>query len=121
MSDSDEYLPSANSMESCDTSLSSSRGEMEVPSTVQPYEGEPRASNEDFDEDLQRRFLARGVQVKIRTKKIPLTECLVFYVCVLVSVAKSMLRMSSCVRFCCHNISFLRTICGEGSPVISDL
>ena len=34
---------------------------MEVPSTVQPYEGEPRASNEDFDKDLQSRFLARGV------------------------------------------------------------
>ena len=33
MSDSDEYLPSANSMESFDTSHSSSRGEMEVPST----------------------------------------------------------------------------------------
>ena len=71
MSDSDEYLPSANSMESCDTSHSSSRGGMEVASTVQPYEGEPRASNEDFDEDLQR-FLAHGVQVKIRTKKFPL-------------------------------------------------
>ena len=72
MSDSDEYLPSANSMESCDTSHLSSRGEMEVPSTVQPYEGYPRASNEDFDEDLQRRFLARGVKVKTRTKKFPL-------------------------------------------------
>ena len=48
-------------MESCDTSHSSSSGEMEVPGTVQPYEGYPRASNEDFDEDLQRRFLARGV------------------------------------------------------------
>ena len=72
MSDSDEYLPSANSMESCGTSRSSSRVEMKVASTVQPYEGEPRASNEDFDEDLQRRFLAHGVQVKIRTKKFPL-------------------------------------------------
>ena len=61
MSDSNEYLPSANSMESSDTSHSSSRGGMEVASTVQPYEGEPRASNEDFDEDLQRQFLARGV------------------------------------------------------------
>ena len=40
---------------------------MEVASSVQPYEGEPRASNEDFDEDWQRRFLAFGVQVKIRT------------------------------------------------------
>ena len=68
MSHSDEYLPSANSMESCDTSHSSSRGEMEVPSMVQPYEGEPRASNEDFDKDLQRRFLARGVQVKLGQK-----------------------------------------------------
>ena len=47
MSDSDEYLPSANSMESCDTSHSSSRGGMVIASTVQPYEGEPRASNED--------------------------------------------------------------------------
>ena len=61
MSDSNEYLTSANSMESCDISHSSSSGEMEVPSTVQPYEGYPCASNEDFDEDLQRRFLARGV------------------------------------------------------------
>ena len=61
MSDSDEYLPSANSIESCDTSHSSSRGEMEVPSTAQPYEGEPRAW-----------FLARGVYLKIRTKKFPL-------------------------------------------------
>ena len=40
---------------------------MEVASSVQPYEGEPRASKEDFDEDWQRRFLAFGVQVKIRT------------------------------------------------------
>ena len=37
MSDSDEYLPSENSMESCDTSHSSSRGGMEVPSMAQPY------------------------------------------------------------------------------------
>ena len=41
---------------------------MEVASTVQPFEGELRASNEDLDEERQRRFLARGVQVKIRTK-----------------------------------------------------
>ena len=30
--------------------LLSSKEEMEVASTVQPYEGEPRRSNEDFDE-----------------------------------------------------------------------
>ena len=49
MHDSDVYLPSASSTESCDTSYSSSREEMVVASTVQPYEGEPRASNENFD------------------------------------------------------------------------
>ena len=59
MSDSDVYLPSARSTKSCDASYSSSGGEMEVASMVQPYEGEPRASNEDFDEHWQ--FLARGV------------------------------------------------------------
>ena len=41
---------------------------MEVASTIQSYEGEPRESNEDLDEDWLRRFLACGVQVKIRTK-----------------------------------------------------
>ena len=51
MSDSNVYLPSASSTESCDTSYSNSREEMEVASTVQPYKGEPRASNEDFNED----------------------------------------------------------------------
>ena len=58
MTDSDVYLPSASSSESCDTSYSSSKEEMEVASTAQPYEGEPRAPNEDFDGDWQRRFLA---------------------------------------------------------------
>ena len=73
MSDSDVYLPSASSTESFDAAYPSNKEEMEVASTVQPYEGEPRASNEDFDEDWQRRFLACGVQVKIRTKT-PVTE-----------------------------------------------
>ena len=50
-SDSDVCLPSASLNESCDTSYSSSREEIEVVTTVQSYEGEPRASNEDFDED----------------------------------------------------------------------
>ena len=61
MSDSDVYLPSASSTKSFDTSYASSKEEMEVVSTIQPYEGEPRASNEDFDEHWQRQFLARGV------------------------------------------------------------
>ena len=68
MSDNDVYLPSASSTESFDTSFSSSKEEMEVASPIQPYEGEPLTSNEDFDEDWLRRFLACGVQVKIRTK-----------------------------------------------------
>ena len=34
-----------------DTSYSSSREEMEVANTIQSYEGEPRESNEDLDED----------------------------------------------------------------------
>ena len=50
-SDSDVCLPSASLNESCDTSYSSSREEMEVVTTVQSYVGEPRASNEDFDGD----------------------------------------------------------------------
>ena len=48
MSGSDVYLPSASFTESCDTSYASSKEEMEVASAVQPYVGEPRASNEKF-------------------------------------------------------------------------
>ena len=85
MSDNDVYLPSATSTESCDTSYWSSKQEMKVASTVQPFEGELRASNEDLDEERQRRFLARGVQVKIRTKNFRhwmfclLRLCFIFY------------------------------------------
>ena len=38
-------------MASCYTSYLISKEEMEVASTVEPYEGESRASNEDFDGD----------------------------------------------------------------------
>ena len=85
MSDSDVYLTSASSTESFDTSYLVNKEEMEVVSTIQPYEGEPSASNEDFDEDWLRRFLACGVQVKIRTKNSRdwmfslLRLCFVFY------------------------------------------
>ena len=51
MSDSDVYLPSASSTESFNKSYSSGEEEMEVASTVKPYEGETRATNEDFHED----------------------------------------------------------------------
>ena len=43
-------------------------------------------------------------------KRTPVTECLVCCVCVL-------LRMGSCVRFCCHNILFSHTKCGESAPL----
>ena len=85
MCDSDVYLLSASCADSFDTPYSSSKEEMEVWSTIQPYEGEPRESNEDFDQDWPRRFLACGVQVKIRTEKSRywtfslLRLCFVFY------------------------------------------
>ena len=41
---------------------------------------------------------------------VPVTEYLVYCVCVLFSLAKSMLGMGSGVRFFCHNILFLRTM-----------
>ena len=41
MSDGDVYSPSASSTKSFDTSYSSSKKEMEVARTIQPYEGEP--------------------------------------------------------------------------------
>ena len=49
-------------------------------------------------------------------QKIPVSECLVWLVCILFSMAKSMLRMGSCVRLCCYKILFLCTTCGGGSP-----
>ena len=51
MSYSDIYHPLASSSENSDASYSSSKEEMEVASTVQPYKGEPSSSSEDFDED----------------------------------------------------------------------
>ena len=57
MYDSNTYLSSASSTESCDTSYSSSCEEMEVAITKE----NPVVSREDFGEDWQRRFLASGV------------------------------------------------------------
>ena len=96
--------------------LLSSKEEMEVASTVQPYEGEPRRSNEDFDDKSDKNGFSPAVFRSRLEQKIPVTEYLVCCICVLSSMAKSMLRMGSCVRFCYHNIIFLRTTWGEGSP-----
>ena len=104
MSDSDVYLSSASSTESCDTSYSSFNEEIDVATTVQPYEGESRASK-DFDKDWQRRFLACDIQVKIEQKNL-IIECLVFCFCVLFLIAKSMERMASFVRSCCPKFYF---------------
>ena len=60
------------------------------------------ASNEDFDEDRPKRFLACGVSVKIRTKNSG-TESLVCCVSVLFSMAKSMLRMGG-FALCATNV-----------------
>ena len=61
-----------------------------------PFEGEPRTSNEDFDED----GFSPAVFRSRLEQKIPATEYLVCCRCVLFSLAKSMLKMGSCVRFC---------------------
>ena len=41
-------------------------------------------------------------------QKTPVTECFVCCVCALFSMAKSMSRMGSSVRFCCHNMKIFR-------------
>ena len=70
MTDSDVYLPSASSTKSYYTSYSSSKEEMEVASMAQPYEGEPRESNEDFYEDWLSWFVAYGFRSRLE-QKIP--------------------------------------------------
>ena len=54
MSDCNAYLTSAGSTVSCDTYCSSSREDMEVDYTVQPYEEEWRVSGQDFNKDQQK-------------------------------------------------------------------
>ena len=58
---------------------------------------------------------SRAVFRKRLEKDTSVSKFLVCCFCVLFSMAKSILRMGSCVRFCRHNISFLCTKCGEGS------
>ena len=76
---------------------------MEVASTIQPYEGEPRASDEDFDKTDQDGFSRVLFRLRLE-QKTPVPECLVCCVCVLFPMAISMLRMGSFV----DNILFLR-------------
>lgn len=60
MSDCNAYLTSAGSTVSCDTYCSSSREDMEVDYTVQPYEEEWRVSGQDFNKDQQKWFISWG-------------------------------------------------------------
>ena len=77
MTDSDLYLPSASSNERCDTSYSSDTEEMEVASTVQPYEGEPRASK-TISTKTDKGGFSPAVFRSILEQKTPVTEYLVF-------------------------------------------
>ena len=76
---------------------------MEVASTVETYERVPlhqmKTSTKTENTVLRLRCLGQDYN-----KKIPLTEYLVCCVCVLFSKAKTMLRIGTCVRFCCYNI-----------------
>ena len=107
--------PSVSSTESCDTSYSSSREEMEVASTVQPIWRTNRVHQTKISRMTDKDSFSPAVFRSRLQQKIPVTECLACCVCVLFSMAKSIIRMNSCFRFCCHNILFLRTMCGEGS------
>ena len=110
LSVSDISLPSASSTKSFDTSK-------------KKWKLQVRFSPTKESRVHQRRFRRRVSKTVCRLRysgqdynKTTVTERLVCFVCVLFSMEKSMLRMDSCVRFCCHNILFLRTKCGEGSP-----
>ena len=97
MSDSDVFLTYASSTESLDTSYSSRFS--------------PTKENCVLLDGFSRAVFRSRLE-----EKTPVTECLVCCVCVLFSMMKSMLRMGSCVRFCWHNILFLRAKRREGSP-----
>ena len=86
MTNNNVYLSSSSSTKSCDTSYSSSKDEMEVASVVQPYEWEPQASNEDFDE-VYDSFSPAVFRSRLE-QKTPIAE-LVCCICVLFSMAKS--------------------------------
>ena len=92
MSDSDVYLPSASPTESFDTSYSSGK-EMEVASTIQPYEGEPHQTKISTHTD-QDGFLCAVFRSRLEQKS-PVTKCLVCFVFDLFPMSKSMLRMGS--------------------------
>ena len=89
MSDSDVYLPLASSTKSFDTSYSSGK-EMEVASTIQPYEGEPHQTKISTHTD-QDGFLCAVFRSRLEQKSL-VAKCLV---CDLFPISKSMLRMGS--------------------------
>ena len=93
MSDGDVYSPSASSTKSFDTSYSSSKKEMEVARTLQPYEGRTVQTKISTHTD-QDGFLCAVFRSRLEQKS-PVTKCLVCFVCDLFPMSKSMLRMGS--------------------------
>ena len=89
MTDSDVYLPSASSTESFVTSYSSSKEEMEV--------GRPTKENRVHQTKVSTKTVKDGFSRAVfrsrLEQKAPITECLICCLCVLFSMAKSMLRM----------------------------
>ncbi|RMX54728.1 hypothetical protein pdam_00011519, partial [Pocillopora damicornis] len=75
----------------------------EVVSTVQPYNGEPRC--------IKRRRFSPAVFRSRLELKIPVSECSVCCVCVLFSLAKSMLRMESALSL--GIVIFHREVIGQ--------
>ena len=55
-------------------------------------------------------------RLRLEQKKLLLLNVCECYVCVMFSMAKSMFRIGSCTRVCCHKILFLRAKCDKGSP-----
>ena len=86
---------------------------MEFASTIQPSVKENRvhSTRTDLDGFSPAVFRSRLEQ------KIPVTECLVCCVCVLFSMAKSVLRVGHCVRFCFAIAFYSFALCAAKVPL----
>ena len=89
MFDSDAYLPLASSTESCDTSYSSSRGEMEKLRVRFSLTKENRMQQTKILTKTDKDGFSPALFRSSLEHKIPVTGCLVCCVCVLFSMATS--------------------------------
>ena len=89
MFDSVVYLPSASCTESCDTSYSSSRGEMEKLRVRFSPTRENRAQQKKILTKTEKDGFSPAVFRSSLEQKIPVTEYLVCCVCVLFSMTTS--------------------------------